>query len=385
MGKAIVISDADFSTANLGSVTPKATIPLTGITIVGSSSVYNSDNTAIYTATYTPAGTTQVGVSWLISRGAEYAVINRVTGVLTILQSAIGGAEVTIRAQSTYNPAIFSEKVVQVSYFDVSVRRINIIGDAAINNISNLGHYSIEYTPAETTQVGVSWQSSDPTIASVDSNGNVSVLSSGSIILSATSLFNQSVVATKQISCVYNEVLTGGYIDFASQSSIVNLVKPSAKIGSTEIEIKAKVRTAKSFYFGCRNSARTIRALMLLRDKLQVQYGTINVEDSSLASLRDGLFHIYILGSTFTIDGTAYGGTNTSTDDFPEMLSIPYNTGGTPYDMPSGYGVEYIKITENGVITHNFVAAQVGNDSGFLDTITSDFISTTSKGGTYSS
>lgn len=100
MGLAIIVPGADFSLKNLGQVTLADTgpeeVPIQALTINGPTSVYNEQNSAAYTITYTPDNTTQKGVIWSISGGNDLATIDQ-NGKLTIT----GTGNITIKAMSS--------------------------------------------------------------------------------------------------------------------------------------------------------------------------------------------------------------------------------------------------------------------------------------------
>lgn len=100
MGLAIIVPGADFSLKNLGQVTLADTgpeeVPIQALAISGPTSVYNEQNSATYTVTYTPENTTQKGVIWSISGGNDLAVIDQ-NGNLAIT----GTGNITIKAMSS--------------------------------------------------------------------------------------------------------------------------------------------------------------------------------------------------------------------------------------------------------------------------------------------
>lgn len=63
------------------------------------------------------------------------------------------------------------------------------------------GQYAVSYTPVNTSQRGVTWSlTAGGTIASIDSNGLVTITGNGSITIRATSTANSSIYAEKTIS-----------------------------------------------------------------------------------------------------------------------------------------------------------------------------------------
>ena len=111
-GIAIIIPGVDFSNKNLGTVKPVK--KLISLVIVGADSVTTTNKSA-YSVSYTPPDTSEKGVMWSVTSGGTYATIDD-DGVLTVLDTAITEQNVTVRATSSANEAIFSEKTVTVKY-----------------------------------------------------------------------------------------------------------------------------------------------------------------------------------------------------------------------------------------------------------------------------
>lgn len=116
MGLAIIVPGADFSLKNLGQVTladagPEE-VPIQALTINGPTSVYNEQNSAAYTITYTPDNTTQKGVIWSISRGNDLATIDQ-NGNLTIT----GTGNITIKTMSSRDNNIIATLNVAIKQY----------------------------------------------------------------------------------------------------------------------------------------------------------------------------------------------------------------------------------------------------------------------------
>lgn len=119
MGVAIIIPGVVF-TENLGKVTlvgggssggGDVDVKVESIAISGLATVNTSSNKATYSVAYTPANTTQKGVTWSLESGGEYATIDSM-GTLTVK----GSGSVTIKAVSKYNAAVTTKKVVSVVF-----------------------------------------------------------------------------------------------------------------------------------------------------------------------------------------------------------------------------------------------------------------------------
>lgn len=119
MGVAIIIPGVTF-TENLGKVTlvdgggsggGDVVVKVESIAISGLATVNTASNKATYSVAYTPANTTQKGVTWSLESGGEYATIDS-SGTLTVK----GSGSVTIKAVSKHNAAVTTKKVVSVVF-----------------------------------------------------------------------------------------------------------------------------------------------------------------------------------------------------------------------------------------------------------------------------
>ena len=100
-------------------VIDKVDIDITGLGILGPSTVNDVSNTAQFQVTYSPSNTTQRSVTWSVVSGSDYASIDG-NGKLTVKSNA-KGSEVKVRATSTDKPNIYAEKSVNVTYFSAEV------------------------------------------------------------------------------------------------------------------------------------------------------------------------------------------------------------------------------------------------------------------------
>lgn len=112
MGRAFLVPGADFSSNNLGTVTPKSAIAVNGIAIIGPAIV--SAESEQYSASFTPEWATQRGVTWSIVSGGEYATIT--SGGLLVVTEGTLSQDVVIRCTSSANNAVYAEKTVNVTY-----------------------------------------------------------------------------------------------------------------------------------------------------------------------------------------------------------------------------------------------------------------------------
>ena len=111
MGKVVVINDLLFSASNIGQITLSQDVAVTNLTVTAG---YPSGNKIKLSVAYTPANTSEIGVTWSITSGSSYATIDQ-SGVLSVLDNA-SSSSVTVRATSIYRPAIYAELTLSVTY-----------------------------------------------------------------------------------------------------------------------------------------------------------------------------------------------------------------------------------------------------------------------------
>lgn len=110
MGKAFVVPGADYTARNLGKVTPSGSVPVEEITILGPSAV---NSTGKFDAKISPVFSTQRGVVWSITSGAQYATIDQ-SGAI-IVTPGTESQSITIKCESSVNSSIYATKTVSVS------------------------------------------------------------------------------------------------------------------------------------------------------------------------------------------------------------------------------------------------------------------------------
>ena len=158
------------------------------ISITGANSL-EIGNSTNFTASALPSYTCQ-DVNWS-SSNSSIAIVDangKVTGVTT------GFA--TITATSTLNGAVYDSK--QIEIVTVAVTSVTISGNTSMT-INNTLQLSVEVLPTDATNSNVNWQSSNPLIASVSSNGLVSAVGVGSVTITATSVSNPDKFDTHEI------------------------------------------------------------------------------------------------------------------------------------------------------------------------------------------
>ena len=169
-------------------------IPVTGIALDKAALSLNKGETGVLTAAYTPAATTQQGLTWSSSNPSVAAVSNN--GTVT----AVAEGTAAIIAASTANSSVFAACAVTVA---TPLTGISLSPNPlSIRGLGTTGSFTVTYVPADTTQTGVTWSSSNPSVAAVSGNGTVIAAAGGTATITAVSTVNGSISGTAAVNVV---------------------------------------------------------------------------------------------------------------------------------------------------------------------------------------
>jgi uncharacterized protein YjdB len=192
-------------------------IPLTGIGLSETTLTMSKGGTETITVSYTPANTTQTGVTWSTSDSAVATVSN---GTIR----AVGGGTARITATSTANPARTATCTVNVA---VPLSGISL--PATFTIVRTLtGSIPVTYTPADTTQKGVTWSSGNTSVATV-SDGTVTAVAVGTAVITATSTADSTKTATCTVTVReprHGINITVTFTGFEDETIDLGVVKP---------------------------------------------------------------------------------------------------------------------------------------------------------------
>ena len=138
-----------------------------------------------------PDNATDKTLSWT-SKNTSIATVSN-TG--TITGKGVGTTQIIATANNGVQKGI-TVNVVR-NYVDVTGISINNVNPAPVYSGTNIS-LGATVSPSDATDKSVTWTSSNPDVASVDSNGNVTTKSAGTVTITATSS-NQSVKATSTV------------------------------------------------------------------------------------------------------------------------------------------------------------------------------------------
>ncbi len=199
-------------------------ISVTGIAVSGSSTITDSGT---LTATVTPATATNPAVTWS-SSATSIATINQ-SGNVTVLASG----NVTFTATAQDGSGVTGTKTVSCVKTPATVAVTGIVVNGG-NPITDSGTLTATVTPSDASSPVVTWSSSNTSLATIDSAGNVVVLADGSVTFTATAQDGSGVTGSKTVSCIKTPItvaVTGiavsGADSITDSGSLTATVTPS--------------------------------------------------------------------------------------------------------------------------------------------------------------
>lgn len=191
-------------------------VPVTGVSINMSSLSLKVGESATLTTTIAPANATNKGVTWTTSMSSVATVTS--DGVVTA--KAAGTAVITAKTEDGGKTATCN---VTVTYTpdpggEVSVTQVTISPTSVNMTVGDTKQFSVKIDPANATNQEVSWSSSDPSVASIDSKGLVTAKAEGKATITVTA--NDGGVSSKATVTVNNKTVpvTGVSVSPASLS-----------------------------------------------------------------------------------------------------------------------------------------------------------------------
>ena len=143
-------------------------------------------------ASITPSNATNKNVVWSSSDPAK-ATVNS-SGLVTLIASG----SVTITATAQDGSGIVGTKAITITASTVAVTGISITGNSS-GTVGSTIQLAASITPSNATNQGVTWSSSDPAKATVNSSGLVTLIAAGSVTITATASDGSGVAGTKAI------------------------------------------------------------------------------------------------------------------------------------------------------------------------------------------
>jgi uncharacterized protein YjdB len=196
-GTAVITARSAVNNAISDTCTVTVTVPLVGISLSPDPlSITGAGSTGSFTVNYNPPDTTQTGLIWS-SDDTNVATVNSTTGLIT----AVGGGTAVITARSTVNNAISDTCTVTVT---VPLVGISLSPDPLpITGVGSTDFFTVDYTPSNTTQTGVTWSSDNPAVARVNATtGRITAVGGGTAVITARSAANNAIAAGATVNVV---------------------------------------------------------------------------------------------------------------------------------------------------------------------------------------
>ncbi|MBQ8008907.1 MAG: Ig-like domain-containing protein, partial [Bacteroidaceae bacterium] len=179
------VADWDTSTITGESDLPHNIAAVTGISINPlSSNVVGADLSKQLEVTFSPAGATNQNVTWTSSDPTKVTVDEN--GVVT---GVSGGTDGPVTITVTSEDGGFTATI-ELSYVATPVNVTGVTVAPTTKEIGAGGTFNLTATvaPADATEKGVTWSSSDPAVATVDANGVVTAKAAGTATITATTV-----------------------------------------------------------------------------------------------------------------------------------------------------------------------------------------------------
>ena len=187
-------------------------VPVTGITVTGAggaTTITQNRGTLALTATITPSNATNKAVTWSISNGTGQATIST-AGVVT----AVASGTVTARATANDGSGVYGQLVITISGQNIPVTKINVTaakGEPIISTLKGTLQLSFELQPENATNKTVTWSVVSGTgNATVNTNGLVTAVADGTVVVRATANDGSGVFGDITISIINQVVLVTG-------------------------------------------------------------------------------------------------------------------------------------------------------------------------------
>lgn len=147
--------------------------------------------TYTFSVTFDPVNSTETGLSWA-SNNTNIATVNA-NGTVT----AVGEGTASISVTSVNGMVLTVYVNVKPNVVAIYPEQMSIDTGSVTLNPGETYKFSITFAPDNTTETGLTWVSSDSNIATVDSNGTVTAISSGTASITVTSV--NGMVLTVQV------------------------------------------------------------------------------------------------------------------------------------------------------------------------------------------
>lgn len=176
----VTVTTSDGAFTDLIAITVSTVnIPATGVTVTPDTWAGIVTGTTQLTATVAPANATTKTVTW----STDNASIATVSGAGVV--TAVGAGTATITATTT-DGSFTDTSAITVTSGVVAVTGVTVTPDADATPVGGTVQLTATVAPTAATNKAVSWMSSNPSLATVNSSGLVTAVAVGSVTITAT-------------------------------------------------------------------------------------------------------------------------------------------------------------------------------------------------------
>ena len=187
-----------------------------------------------FNANVLPANAVDKAVLWTVTNGSGEATISS-TGLLT----AVSDGTVTVVVTSASNSAVNASMMITISNQEVVVSSVTVsgAGDAVIIDVLNgTLQMSALVLPENAADKSVVWSVTNGTgVATINATGLLTAVSNGTVVVKATSVSNNSIFGTKEITLSNQDGVEPGAlaVDLGMADSFAILAKAGVSTAST--------------------------------------------------------------------------------------------------------------------------------------------------------
>lgn len=242
-------------------------IPVTALTLDSTAANVFVGSTLKLNATVSPARASSKGVIWTSSDTTLAKVSS--TGLI----SGIRQGNVIITATSADNPAIAATANIHVA--NVLATSLALQPSTVIIGERDTLRVKVTFIPANTSIKKVTWSSSDPTLATVDSSGFITAIKGGTLAITVNTQDSSGVSATLPVTVVPFDSC-GGIPNYGFESSLINWIAYKNNV-ATPGAVTAVSGKGHSGDKAAALGTSTVAISMNIKDSIPVRGGSIIV------------------------------------------------------------------------------------------------------------
>ena len=222
--------DSAVATITFNVISEPITVPVSGISLDKTAVIVKVGEEVQLTAIVSPANATNKGVTWL-SANEAVATVDQ-AGKVTAIKA--GSTTITVKTVDGNYTAKCEVTVEETAPGEVKVTGVTLDKSTAVVKVGETVQLTATVTPANATNKGVTWSSSNEAVATVDQTGKVKAVKAGSAAITVTTKdgnFSASCDITVQNKPSEGESSSGG------GSSTPNTTPNNPTMGIAEIII----------------------------------------------------------------------------------------------------------------------------------------------------